>query len=301
MTRATAIDFTLVAILTVMWGSAFALIEVALNDFSPAMIAFLRIGIAAIFVAAYSVLRGSGLPSTLKHWGYCFALGLFGFTLPFMLVPLGQEHVNSATAAILMAFSPISTLILAHFLTDDERLTPQRTLGVVLGFCGVLVLFSDGLDNASIGFGGAVLLGAAFCYAIAGIVMKNMYSFADVPSSAGSLLAATVLCVPALSLRNDFHQLSNVFDASIISLASIFALAVGATGLAAILVLIIVRRRGATFTSTSNYGVPVFGVLLGAVLLDEAIGWSILVTLALILVAIWLVRGRPQTPQKESH
>lgn len=301
MTRATAIDFTLVAILTALWGSAFALIEVALQDFSPAMIAFLRIGIGAVFVGAYSLLRGSGLPSSLRHWGYCFALGLFGFTLPFMLVPLGQEHVNSATAAILMAFSPISTLILAHFLTHDERLTPQRILGVVLGFCGVLVLFSDGLGQTTMGFGAAVLLGAAFCYAISGIIMKNMHSFADVPSSAGSLIAATLLCVPALSLRNDFQQISTVPDASPAALAAVLALAIGATGLAAILVLIMVRRRGATFTSTSNYGVPVFGVLLGALLLDETISWNILVTLALILVAIWLVRGRPQTPQKQSH
>lgn len=301
MTRATAIDFALVAVLTVFWGSAFALIEIALRDFSPAMIAFLRIALAAIFVAAYAIVAGQGLPRTGKHWAYCAALGLFGFTLPFMLVPYGQETVNSATASILMAFSPISTLILAHFLTHDERLTPKRTLGVVLGFCGVAVLFGGSLNIATMGIGAGALLVAAFSYAVSGIVMKNMRGFSDLRSSAGSLVAATFSCLPALALRNDFQALSSVLEAAPSSIAAIIALAVGATGLAAILVLIIVRRRGATFTSTSNYGVPVFGVLVGAIFLNETVGWSILVTLALILVAIWLVRGQPQNPSKESH
>lgn len=300
MHRATATDFLLVAFLTLMWGSAFVLIVVALRDFSPAMIAFLRNAIAAIFVGAYAFMRGAGLPKTAHHWGYCFLLGLFGFALPFSLVPYGQEYVNSATAALLMAFSPISTLLLAHFLTHDERLDARRILGVALGFVGILVLFGGELKLENIGIGAAALLAAAFCYALSGIVMKRMSQFADLPSSAGALIAATVLCVPALALRNDFAKLGSIFDASASSLLAVAALAVGATGLAAILVLIIVRRRGATFTSTSNYGVPVVGVLLGALFLDEAIGWNILVTLCLILVAIWLARGTPKDSEKAS-
>lgn len=300
MSRAATTDFMLVALLTLMWGSAFVLIAIALKDFSPAMIAFLRIALAAIFVAVYALLRGAGLPKSGTHWAYCFLLGLFGFTLPFLLVPYGQEYVNSATAAVLMAFSPICTLILAHFFTQDERLNARRLLGVTLGFAGIMVLFGGEMKLENMGIGAAALLGAAFCYAVSGIIMKRMRKFSDLPSSAGALVAATLLCVPPLALRNDFAKLGSVFEASTSSLLAVAALALGATGLAAILVLIIVRRRGATFTSTSNYAVPVVGVLMGALFLNETIGWNILVTLCLILVAIWLARGTPKADKKAS-
>lgn len=301
MNQPAATDFLLVGLLTIMWGSAFALIEIALPTFSPFMIAFLRIAFAAVFVAAYAVLSGAGLPKSARHWGYCAVLGLFGFALPFILVPFGQEYVNSATAAILMAFSPISTLILAHFLTHDERLTPRRIMGVFIGFIGILILFGGNITVDTLGVGAAALLGAALCYAISGIIMKNMRDFSDVASSAGALIAATGLCIPGLAIRDDFAALSTVLDADWKALLATAALAIGPTGLAAILVLIIVRRRGATFSSTSNYGVPVVGVLIGAILLNETIGWNILATLVLILVAIWLTRAPAKKVSKESH
>ncbi|MEO0410614.1 MAG: DMT family transporter [Pseudomonadota bacterium] len=293
MSRAALIDFALVAALTAMWGSAFVLIEFALPEFSPAMIAFLRIGAAAIFVVIWALATGAGVPKTSAHWAKCAALGFFGFAFPFFMVPLGQEYVNSATAALLMAFSPISTLILAHFLTQDEKMTTRRLLAVVLGFSGILVLFGSGLDFKTMGVGGGALLAAAFSYAIAGLVMKSLRTFSDVSSSAGSLITGTLWCLPAMGLRSDFAKITSVFDASSQAIISLVVLAIGPTGLATILVLWVVRRRGATFAATSNYGVPVFGVLLGAAVLGDPIGWNILVTLALILMAIWLAQPNP--------
>lgn len=290
MSRAALIDFALVVALTAMWGSAFVLIEFALPDFSPAMIAFLRNAIAAVFVVTWAFASGAGIPKTSRHWARCAALGFFGFAFPFFMVPLGQEYVNSATAALLMAFSPISTLILAHFLTQDEKMTTRRLFAVTLGFCGILVLFGGGLDLQAMGFGGSALLAAAFSYAVAGIVMKSLHTFSDSSSSAGGLIMGTIWCLPALALRSDFAKLGSVLDASTEALVSLAVLAFGPTGLATILVLWIVRRRGATFAATSNYGVPVFGVLLGAAVLGDPIGWNILVTLGLILAAIWFAR-----------
>jgi len=298
--RASPIDFALVGVLTILWGSAFALIEIALVDFSPAMIAFLRIALAAVLVAVYAIIKGDGLPRTRQHWALCFALGFFGFAAPFTLVPYGQEYVNSGTAAILMAVSPISTMLFAHFLTSDEKLTPRRTFGVTLGFLGIVILFGADAARVNMSIGAAALVSAALCYAIAGIVMKRMRGFPDLSSSAGALIAATLICIPALALRQDFGKLDTIFSASFASLLSIAVLALGATGLAAILVLIIIRRRGATFTATSNYGVPAFGVLVGVVFLNEPLQWNILVTLVLILTAIWLTSNNGSKPEMAS-
>lgn len=295
MSRAAIADFILVAILTLLWGSAFVLIEFALPEFSPAMIAFLRIGVAAMLVCVWALVRGAGLPRSFDHWIKCIALGFFGFALPFFMVPLGQEYVNSATAALLMAFSPISTLILAHFFTQDEKLTRRRVLAVFLGFCGVAILVGGGLDFRTMGFGASALVIAAFSYAIAGLVMKALVRYGDIATSAGALAMATLWCLPAMAIRSDFANLSSAVSASPKALWSLGVLALGPTGLATILVLIIVRRRGATFAATSNYGVPVVGVLLGAVILGEPIGWNILVTLGLILLAIWLARPERKT------
>ncbi|MEM9288008.1 MAG: DMT family transporter [Pseudomonadota bacterium] len=300
MSRAAVFDYSLVAILTLLWGSAFVLIEIALPAFSPAMIALLRIAMAAAFMIAFSVYKGIGLPRTRAHWAKCTSLGLFGFALPFTLVSYGQEFVNSATAAILMAFSPIATLVLAHFLTADEKMTQRRLAAVCLGFLGIIILFGGALNVQTMGIGGLALLGAAFSYAVAGLVMKSMHQFSDIQSSTGSLTMAALWSVPALGLRGDFAKLPYIFQADTSALLSIAAMAIGPTGLATILVLIIVRRRGATFSATSNYGVPVVGVLLGAALLGDPLRWNILVTLLLILTAIWLARPAAENMPAET-
>ncbi|MEM6681340.1 MAG: DMT family transporter [Pseudomonadota bacterium] len=298
MRRDDIIDFGLVGLLTLMWGSAFAFIEIALRDFSPAMIAFIRIALAAVLIAVYAIVRHSGLPHSGRHWVLCAALGFFGFAAPFILIPYGQEYVSSGTAALLMAISPISTLFFAHFLTHDEKVTTRRMLGVSIGFVGIIILFGgDVALGGQMLIGGPVLIAAALCYAIAGIIMKQMSAFSATASSAGSLIMATLICIPALALRNDFAKLADVLNASSAALISLLVLAIGATGLAAIIVLILVRRRGATFTATSNYGVPACGVILGILFLEETARWNILVTLALIIAAIWLTSGKTQAPQ----
>ena len=127
--------------LVIMFGSAFMLTKISVQEYPPMIVAAGRIIIAAIVLIVFSVFRKDSFAFLKTQWPLLIALAFFGSCLPFYLISWGQKTVDSSIAGILMAIMPLTTIVLAHFFVSDEKLTTNRVIGFVLGFVGILVLF----------------------------------------------------------------------------------------------------------------------------------------------------------------
>jgi len=231
---------------------------------------------------------GQRLPPHGKIWIYIFLSGLFGNALPFALVSWGQVKVDAGLSAIFMAVMPLSTILLAQILTNDERINRWKMAGVLLGFAGIVVLMGK---NSFTSLGDEVLrqtaiLIAAISYALNAIITRKLTTLPKYSMVAALMVAASVLMVPASLLIDQPWGLSVNRG----SLAALVMLAVGSTAIATLLILTIIERCGATFLSQINFMVPLFGVLFGALLLSERLSVNAYIALAIIMVALALSR-----------
>ncbi|HSM19384.1 MAG TPA: DMT family transporter, partial [Hyphomicrobiales bacterium] len=149
-----AAQWAMLVTLSLLWGGTFFFVEVALEDVPPLTLVFLRVALAAVALHIYILATGRRLPASLRLWGAFAAMGLFNNFLPFSLISWGQTEISGSLASILNATTPIWTVLLAHFLTADEKLTGLRAIGVALGFVGVAVMI--GIKALS-GLGGVLL------------------------------------------------------------------------------------------------------------------------------------------------
>ena len=285
------LDWGLLACLGVIWGGAFLGVELALDSLAPIWVSTGRITLAAIGLVALAQLSGAGLPPARtatgrRIWLHCIGMGLFTNAIPFTLLAWGQQHVTSSFAGITMAVVPLLVLPLSHFLVPGERLTLTRAAGFAIGFSGVVLLVGGEQLFASrlAGDGGPMLaaqlacVSASCCYAIGSIITRlcppgNTTSFA-----AGGLLAASVLILPVAAITSGMPS-----AISSTSLAGVIFLALFPTGVATILLTMIIQRAGPPFLSLVNYQVPVWAVLIGAVILSETIPGHFITALVIIL------------------
>ena len=168
-------EWLLLILLSILWGGSFFFSKVALTELSPLTLVLGRVGIAAIALNLVVVATGQWMPSSLKTWGLFLVMGVLNNLIPFSLIFWGQTHIGSGLASVLNATTPLWTVLLAHWMTADERLTGGRIVGVLLGLGGVAIVI--GLD-ALRGMGSNVLaqfaiLGATLSYACAGIFGKR--------------------------------------------------------------------------------------------------------------------------------
>jgi len=191
-------EWALLVVLSLLWGSVFLLIEVALTDLGPFSLVLGRVGLGALVLLGYVYLSGARMPADGRVWAVFFVMGALNNVIPFSLIAWGQLAIDSGMAAILNATTPLFAVALAHFLTADERMTAHRLLGVLLGFCGVVLLVGpEALRGFSVqGFGQLAILGAAFSYACAGIHGRRLRGVSPSVAAAGMLIAATVTMAP---------------------------------------------------------------------------------------------------------
>ncbi len=169
-------DYGLLALLAAIFGAAFMLIALAVEVFGPVTLVALRQGLATIVFVVAMIWAGQRFPAFGKVWIYIFAGAVLGNALPFFLVAWGQQKVDVGLAAILTSTTPIMALIVGQLFTTDEKFTVPKFIGVVLGFCGVVVLI--GADNL-LQFGDNelrqyALLAAAFSYSVNAFVLKKL-------------------------------------------------------------------------------------------------------------------------------
>ena len=272
-----------------IWGSSFAAIKIAVNTMPPMTMVAVRTLIAVVILCPIMALTRSRIPTDKKSWQIGMVLGVFGIALPFFLIGWGELRVQSGLAAILMAVMPLTTIILAHFFNKGDRFTYTRLIGVIIGFCGVIVLVGP---EALKGLGSSVfyqlaIAAAAVCYAINAVLTRNLPTGEYVGSMIGRAFMVMV-CGAAITI-----PLALIMDGSTAFLqadanawyATIY-LGILPTGLATLIYFYLVEGRGAAFFSFVNYLNPVFGVFWGALLLSEQVSLQAIVALVLILSGI---------------
>jgi drug/metabolite transporter (DMT)-like permease len=286
-------DYGLLLALGAVWGSSFLLIKLAVETIPPITVATARIGIGALALAVLVAARGRAWPRGRREWLLLFVMGVIGNAIPFSLINWGETRIDSGPTAILMSSVPLATIMLAPAFVSDEPVTPGKLLGVVLGMAGVAVLIGPDVLMGAHGelLGEIAVTCAALCYAVNGLVARQLPPMPVEVIGAGCLLSATVVCLP-LSLVAERPWQSTP---STLSLAALALLGVLNTAGGYLLLFRLVVRAGAGFASLNNFLVPLFGVMWGVMLLQERPSPRAFVGLVLIfggLAAVRLWSGR---------
>ena len=195
------LEWFLLLALSILWGGSFFFVELIVNVIPPLTIVLLRVGLAAIALNLVVTMTGQRMPWDGTLWRNFAAMGCLNNLIPFCLIVWGQTQIGGGLASILNATTPIFTVLAAHWCTEDERLTPGRILGVVLGFLGVVVLIGvDALHGATAdGFAQLAVLGGAVSYALAGIFGRRFrrLDVSPMQTATGQLTVSTVLLLPS--------------------------------------------------------------------------------------------------------
>lgn len=196
----TPLEWGMLIALSILWGGSFFFVGVAVAEAPPLTIVTLRVGLAAVTLWFVILVMGVEIPFTGRVWAAFFGMGFLNNLVPFSLIVWGQTHIASGLASILNATTPLFTVVVAHFLTTDERMTAARLVGVIFGLAGVAVLFGP---DAIGGIGDNVLaqvaiLGAAISYAFAGIFGRRFRRLGVSPlaTATGQVTAAAVMLLP---------------------------------------------------------------------------------------------------------
>src|SRR5271166_19143 len=277
--------------LAFLWSGVFFLTKVALGEMRPFTVVVLRLGIGAVVLHIAVLASGSRMPTSLGTWVAFFGMGALNNLIPFCLIAWGQTQIASGLAAILNATTPLFTVLLAHVSTRDERLTPNRLGGVLLGVVGVIVMIGPGALNGLTRnvLGQVAILGAAFCYACAGIFGRRFRRLPPIITATGQVTTGAVMVLPlALFIDRPWAEPMPGRDAW----AAIASAAVFCTALGYALYIRILATAGATNLLLVTLLMPVGAVLLGMAILGEQIHTGDFVGMALIGLGLIVIDGR---------
>lgn len=286
-------EWALLISLALIWGSAFLFIKVAVASFDPLTYVWLRLSFAA--AALFVILRLSGrrLSLPLAVWAAVALLALLNNVVPFLLFGWGQLHIASGLAAILQATTPIFGVITAHYLTTDEKITPMRLAGVVIGFAGVATMIGPQLA----GDGGNHLLAQLAClvasllYALAGIFARRFKALGVAPmelATAQFIAGAIMLAPVALA----FGQSMTALPTSLAAWGAVALLALVGSAFAYVLFFRLIETAGATNSMLVTLLVPPIAIAVGAIVLGERFGIEQLAGLVLIAAGLAVIDGR---------
>lgn len=287
-----AIEWLLLLSLSLLWGGTFLFAEIALDEVRPFTLVLGRVGIAALILIVAVYATGHHMPRSLAAWLPFLVMGALNNLIPFSLIFWGQIEITGGLAAILNATTPLFTVLLAHVLTRDERITPCRLAGLVLGIAGVVVMIGP---EALRGLGLHLLaqiavLGAALSYAFASIYGRRFRGQQPLVSAAGMLCASTLIMLPTALLldRPWTGPLPGVT-----TWAAILGLAILGTALAYILYFRLLATAGATNLMLVTFLIPVSAILLGGAVLDERLDPEHFLGMTLIALGLAAIDGRP--------
>ncbi len=283
------VDYVRLFTAAAIWGATFLCNEIALADFSPVAITAYRIIFAAAFLWMFCLWRGQTIAFDRRTCLLLAAIGVLNSVVPFTLIGWGQLSIDSSTTGILLASSPFATLLISHFMTQDDRFAWNKLVGLLLGFAGVCVLLGTGLQSGGGTFTGmlAVVL-AGCCYSLASVLIRRLGSMPSLALAAGTLFAAALVMLPILLWLDPPWQQG--YGANTIS-ALVF-LAIGPTAIGYVLRAQIVKHNGAVFMSNVGYLIPLFAVTWGWLILSNQPTATMLVALGLILIGIAVGQNR---------
>ncbi len=280
-------DYLLLSTLSLIWASAFFNIKIATYSYGPITIAFLRILFGAIPVILLCMYQRIKIEAFSKDWKWFAAIGFINLVIPFFLIAYGVQKVQSNLAAILMSSTPISATILAHIYTDKEKINFYKIVGILLGFSGIVYLFSDNLLITKDNFFSAlmILLGSTF-YVIGGILTLKISHKKNENVTASILIWGTIIILPISII---FEQPWN-FTPRLDSTLSLIYLGIFPTGIAWLLRFMILKNNGVVFQSQVAFLIPIFGVILGYIFLQEIITSKVMLSLIAVVLGIYFVK-----------
>jgi drug/metabolite transporter (DMT)-like permease len=284
-------NLILLCLLGAIWGTSFLFIKIIVHEVPPITLVAGRSGLAAFVLWAFIFLRKLPRPKDPSIWRAFAVVGIFNGALPYTLISWGEQYIPSGWAALLQATTPIFTILAAHFLTKDDRITGKKALGILLGFTGVglLMLPELSIGNIASTWGMLAIVGSSLSYALASIfARKYLKGISPMVSSAGQLTFGFAYILP-LSL---FIDRPYALSPSPQVLLSWITLSLLGTVVAYNIYYILLERTSATFTVSVTYIVPIFGLLLGAWVLNEILNPIIIISLVLILTGVLLIRGK---------
>ena len=280
-------DYTLLTILALIWASAFFNIKIATYSYGPVSIAFFRIFFGAIPVIFLCLYKKIKIEAFTKDWFWFASIGVINLVIPFFLIAYGVQKVQSNLAAILMASTPLSATILAHFFTKYEKINFTKVIGVLIGFFGIIVLFSDNIliDNENFFYALMILLGSTF-YVIGGLLTLKISKKRNENVTASILIWGTIVVFPiAMFLEQPWN-----FNLRLDSTISLIYLGIFPTGVAWLLRFHILKKNGLVFQAQVAYLIPIFGVILGYIFLNEIITPKVIVAVIAVVIGIYFVK-----------
>ena len=288
MKEAKATDIFLLLLLGAIWGSSFFNIKIATYSYEPYTLALIRVVLATIPMLAVSSFYKIKIQAFSKNWKVYALVGLCNLTIPFSLIAIGTNKIDSYLAAMLMSTTPITGSILAHFFIKDEKITFLKSLGIILGFSGILLLFFDNLivNESNYLFVLLIILGSFF-YSISGIlILKKLKKSGNVNVTTSTLIWSVITLLPLSFMLEEPLKSTPTLESTL----SLIYLGVVATGFAWWLRFKILAKNGIVFQTQVAYLIPIFGVIFGAIILDEQITWKVLASLIIIMSGIYIVK-----------
>ena len=281
------LDYLLLVLLALIWASAFFNIKIATYSFGPVTIAFLRVFFGAIPVLLLCYYKDIKIEAFSKDWYWFAMIGFINLVAPFFLIAYGVKSVQSNLAAILMSTTPLSSTVLGHFYTKNEKFNFIKTFGILIGFSGILYLFSDNLlidDNNF--FSAILILLGSTCYVVGGVLTLKISKKKNENVTGSILIWAVIILFPLVIFMEQPWQSLPRTD----SLISVIYLGIVPTGVAWLLRFRILKNNGLIFQSQVSYLIPIFGTILSYIFLKELITTKVLISLIAVCVGIYFVR-----------
>ena len=295
MKQPSLFDYLLLIFLALIWASAFFNIKIATYSFGPITIAFLRVFFGAIPVLLLCYYKKIKVEAFSKDWHWFAMIGFINLVAPFYLIAYGVQSVQSNLAAILMSTTPLSSTVLGHFYTKNEKFNFVKTIGILIGFSGILYLFSDNiLINENNILSALLILLGSTCYVIGGVLTLKISKKKNENVTGSILIWAVIILIPIVSFAEQPWNINPRLDSTI----SVIYLGFVSTGIAWLLRFKILVKNGLIFQSQVSYLIPIFGTILSYIFLKELITFKVLISLIAVSVGIYFVRKADNNSSK---
>ena len=287
MRQAKLLDYLLLILLALIWASAFFNIKIATYSFGPVTIAFLRVFFGAIPVLLLCYFKNIKIEAFSRDWHWFAMIGFINLVAPFFLIAYGVKSVQSNLAAILMSTTPLSSTVLGHFYTKNEKFNFIKTFGILIGFSGILYLFSDNLlINENNFFSALLILLGSTCYVIGGVLTLKISKKKNENVTGSILIWAVIILIPFVCFIEQPWNIIPRVDSTI----SVVYLGLVSTGIAWLLRFRILVNNGLIFQSQVSYLIPIFGTILSYIFLSELITTKVLISLIAVVIGIYFVK-----------
>jgi drug/metabolite transporter (DMT)-like permease len=287
------VEWIMLVSLAVLWGGSFFFTGVAIKELPPLTIVVVRVGLAAIILNAVIRAMGSRMPTDGRVWAAFFGMGLLNNVIPFTLIAWGQTHIASGLASILNATTPLWTVMVAHVLSKDEKMTGNRLLGVVVGLLGVVMMIGPEVLTTlgSNTVAQLAVLAAALSYAFAGVFGRRFKQMGVAPmlTATGQVTASTAMLIPVAFVVDQPWHLAMP---SPHAWGALIGLAAASTALAYVLYFSILAAAGAVNLLLVTFLIPVSAIILGSAALGENLDPKHFLGMLLIGLGLAAIDGR---------